>query len=277
MGFSLVKKKGCHSLKNEEDNAMKKIIIAVLFLTLFGTNAIAGGAISGGASEVTQILNHVELGSLNGTEIAALKNQAEQLINEAMMIQNQLENLKIFDFDSFPTIPISTIESLANIVDQGQIISYVASNIDEQVASLFLSYATYKTAKGLTSAYIQGKLTGWNKQTKDAVIAVLKAANLQEQTIVNERTRLNYIKDLSSTASGNLQVTQATNMIAAEQVQSLQRLRLLLMDQSQLHANYYAIEQDKEVLRRSNWQEKAGTRSPASNINNGENYNNIIF
>jgi len=192
-----------------------------------------------------------------------------------MMIQNQLTNLK--SYVNYPTQLINTVESLANIVSQGQIISYAASNIDAQVASLFPSYATYKTVGGLTSAYIQGKLTGWNKQTKDTVIAVLKAANLQEQTITNERARLNYIKALSTSASGNLQVTQAANMIAAEQVQSLQRLRMVLMDQSQLHANYYAIQQDKEVIRRSNWKEKAGTTSPASNINSGANYNNTTF
>ena len=218
----------------------KKFVFAFfifLMISFFSIQTIhaGGGGLTGGSTEITQLMNNIELGIINGTGLQQLARQLQQLANEAIMIQHQVTNLK--RLTSSPTQLINTINLLANVINQGQIISYAASNVDSQFANLHPGYTSYTGLGGINSAYIRNKLIGWNNQSKDSILSVLKASRLQESTMLNEQSRIATIKVMSESAVGNMQVTQATNLIASEQAGSLQRLRMLVMDQSQLHAN----------------------------------------
>ena len=73
----------------------------------------------------------------------------------------------------------------------------------------------------------------------------------------------------------NLQAVQAGNLRAAEEIKSLQRLRKLTADNSQLIANFYAKEQDKEDLDKAKWSQILGEGDTV--IGDGENILNDSF
>lgn len=254
---------------------MKKFVVAGFSLLLYSTSCFAGGGgLTGGALETTQILNNTELGVLNGTQASQLAKQAQQLAHEIEMIQNQLLNLQRYTTD--PTQLISTINSLSNLIKQGQVLSYAGLNLDSQFSTLFPGYTTYSGMGNITPTFIRNQFAAWNQQNQDSILATLKAANLQESSILNEESRAATISAMSKNSVGALQVAQAGNLMAAEQTASLLRLRKILMDQSQLHANYYALEGDKEALKKSKW-EQMTTPSGTTNTNDGMNWSNIRF
>lgn len=252
----------------------KKTLIALSIFLISSPCHGGGGGLSGGALEITQILNNTELGGLNGTAASQLARQAEQLVHEIEMIENQLLNLQ--NYTNNPTALVNTLTSLSQLIQQGEVLSYAGLNLDSQFTSLYPGYTTYKGMGTITPTFIKNQFTSWNQQNQDSILATLKAANLQEATMFNEESRVATITQMSKDSVGALQVAQAGNLLASEQAASLQRLRKILMDQSQLHANYYALEGDKDALKKSKW-EQMTTPNGTTNTNDGEHWNNQLF
>lgn len=245
------------------------------FILLVATTVLLPGrhpAHAGFATEGTQILNNLELMGLNVTQIQAIAQQADQLLNEATMIENQYKNLLTLGND--PLALINALNQLSNIVQQGQILSYAAANVDSQYANLYPGYAVYRN-QDMSTAVLQQKYQDWSNQNQDNIKAALKAAGVHEETLQNEKGRLDTVVDLSKTAEGRLQAIQAGNLIAAEEVASLQRLRQLVMTNTQLQANYQAKEQDKEDVNAAKWEQV--TAGATTNIHDGESILNDSF
>lgn len=217
------------------------------------------------ATEFTQILNNLELVGIEGTEIQALAQQAEQLMNEATMIANQLKNLRTLDNN--PLAMVNSLERLSNIVQQGQIVSYAARNIDALYANKYPGYSTYLN-QDISSAVLQQKHLDWSQRNTDNIKATLKASGIQEETLLNEQNRLDTIVNMSKTSEGRLQAIQAGNLIAAEEVASLQRLRQLIMVNNQHMANYQAQQQDKEDVNAAKWKQVTG--GATTNMHDGQ-------
>ncbi|MFH1216517.1 MAG: P-type conjugative transfer protein TrbJ [Pseudomonadota bacterium] len=238
---------------------LKKIVAAVLVSLLVAPPTVkaggGGSSVSGVATEVTQLLNNLELAGLHSTELSALAQQSQQLLNEAFMIQNQLKNL--LTLNNNPLAMINTLQQLSNIVQQGQIVSYAAQNIDALYANMYPGYSTYQN-QDISSAILQQKHLDWSQSNTDNIKATLKASGIQEQTILTEQDRLDSIVSMSQTSEGRLQAIQAGNLIAAEEVASLQRLRQLIMVNNQHMANYQARQQDKEDVNAAKWQQVTG-------------------
>ena len=232
---------------------VNKITAALLVSLLVVPPTVkAGGA---DATEFTQLLNNIELGELNGTELSALARQAQQLLNETAMIQNQLKNLVTLEDN--PVAMVNALKQLSNIVQQGQIMSYAAQNVDALYANMYPGYSTYLN-QDISSAILQQKHLDWSQRNTDNIKATLKASGIHEQTLLNEQDRLDTLVGMSKTSGGRLQAIQAGNLIAAEEVASLQRLRQLIMVNNQHMANYQAQQQDKEDVNAAKWQQVTG-------------------
>lgn len=213
---------------------------------------IAASIIEGIATEPTQIMNNIELVGINISELLEVYQQLEQLAHEVQMIENQLKNLLQLADD--PLALINSLKQLSDVVQRGQVLSYVARNIDEQYANMYPGYSVY-ISQDLSTSALKQKYKSWSQHNLDNIKAALKACNIQEDTILNEEERLETIVELSKNAEGRLQALQAGNLIAGEQVRSIQRLRQLVMVNSQLQANFQAKEQDKEDIIAAKWQQ----------------------
>lgn len=202
------------------------------------------------ATEFTQILNNIELVGVNLGTWQVVAQQLEQLVNEAEMLEYEYKNL--LSLVENPMAEINSLESLNEIIQKGQVISYAAGNVEARYAELNPGFREY-TATILTPPAWESKYEEWEVRNKDNIAAVLSSAGLEEETIFNEKERLETLKEMSRSAEGRKEVIQAGNLIAAEEVESLHRLRKLVADSSQLQANYMAKQQDSEDVHRAQW------------------------
>ena len=202
------------------------------------------------ATEWTQILNNIELMGVNLGTWEVVAQQLEQLANEAAMLEYEYKNL--LSLTENPMAEINSLESLNAIIQKGQVISYAAGNVQAKYVEQNPGFATYLATIMPPAAY-EKKYEEWGERNRDNITAVLSSAGLEEETIFNEKERLETLKEMSRSAEGRKEVIQAGNLIAAEEVESLQRLRKLVADSSQLQANYMAKQQDSEDVHRAQW------------------------
>lgn len=253
-------------------NNKKRVIALAIFsmLALPPSYSRAGAIYSyivGLSTEITQIANLAQLLGVNISTYTEVIQQIEQLAHEITMIENQLRNLIKLGDD--PQAIINTLEQLAGVVQQGQVLSYAAQNIDDQYASLYPGYAVYRT-QDINSQRHLSKYTTWSEHNMDNIKAALKAAGVQQETITTERDLIREIRRQSEDAEGNLDTLQAANRLAAQEGESLLSLRELVMTSNQLWGNWMAKEQDFQDIDRAKWEQTIGNETEVSTTNGVE-------
>jgi P-type conjugative transfer protein TrbJ len=160
-------------------------------------------------------------------------NSATQVTAQAKQLQTQLLNLKNYDGNSTQWSNIQQLlEQLSNTVSQGNALSYSAQNINQEFADKFPGY---KPQTNYDQSY-----QNWSSTTMDTLRNILANAGLQANAFSNEQTTLDTLKNLSTSAQGRMQAVQVGNMIAAEQVGQMQKLRQLIISQTDAQNTYMA-------------------------------------
>jgi P-type conjugative transfer protein TrbJ len=195
--------------------------------------------------------------------ISALK-MIESVINEATMIANQLEQIRvliqnttnypegIWDREALPRLL-----RLGRIIEQEQALAYTLANVD----SLFRErYPGYRPVTDWSREY-----DSWTRTTLDTLRGTLNAVRLHGEDFAVEQARIDSLTALSDTAVGRMQAVQTGNMIAAEQVQQLVKLRQLVMAQVNAQNVYMASQANREAQRaatQSEWIRNGNTDAP---------------
>jgi len=193
-----------------------------------------GGVVLGPATELTQILNNIEL-------VSSVAKQAQAVANQIKMIQYQIEQLK--SIERYPgglwNDAMTAINKLNLIVRQGQALSYTLQNIEQEFQK---RYPGYEAPQDYVASY-----QDWSKTTLDSIKGSLAAAGFQNNEFQTENAALTTIRNLSDNAVGQTQAIQAANKIADLQVQQLQKLRQLHMAQMQASNAYMSHEINNEA------------------------------
>ena len=182
-----------------------------------------------GATEITQLLNNVEL-------MHQTLQQAEELSNQLQMLNNMAQNLKNIP-DQIWTPAFSNLQSLMNVVRQGEALAFSASNISEDFQ--------YKFKGFVPATNFQTDYKTWSNTVRDSIRASLSAANLQSQQFATEEAALATLRSMSQSSEGRMQAIQVGNQVAVEQVAQLQKLRALMMAQMQAQNAYMAGQQQQ--------------------------------
>ena len=85
----------------------------------------------------------------------------------------------------------------------------------------------------------------------DTTSATLASLEMQSDMFATEEQTLIALQVQSQTAAGRMQASQAGNLIAAQQVRQLQKLRQLQMAQMQMQAVYMARELDQQAAQQA--------------------------
>lgn len=183
-----------------------------------------------GATEITQLLNNVEL-------MHQTLQQAEELSNQLQMLNNMAQNLKNIP-DQIWTPAFSNLQSLMNVVRQGEALAFSASNISEEFQRKFKGF--------VPATNFQTDYKTWSNTVRDSLRASLSAANLQSQQFATEEAALATLRSMSQSSEGRMQAIQVGNQVAVEQVAQLQKLRALMMAQMQAQNAYMAGQQQEK-------------------------------
>ncbi len=230
---------------------IKRVVLAASLLLPTVIYA-GGGGITGGATEVTQILNNVQLGAIHAEEVTQVARLVDQITNQVTMIHNQLNmyNNMLLNSGNLPAFTwgnaMADLGALASVVQKGQAIAYSMANIDSSFTSRFKGYSDYsKSTYGPTS--FRSDYKSWHQTQQDGILGAMKSANLQAGQFATEDTTLKTLQNMSQTAQGRMQAIQVGNQISMQVVRQNQKLRELVMSQMQMQGNYLAAEAAKDA------------------------------
>ena len=186
----------------------------------------------------------------NAQQAEQIRNQIQQVVQQATMIQNQIRAYQnmVVNTVSLPAQvwgqTMDAIRDVNNLVGQAKTLSYQVSNIDKQIADRYRGYGSY-AAGGLTVTGLVDKYEQWSTEANASTASTLAALGLQNRQFNDEDALMAQLERMGSTAEGQMQALQVGNQMAAQAVRQTQKLRQLVMLQTQLHASVAAREADR--------------------------------
>lgn len=212
------------------------LAVAASFTAVAPSTQAGSVAGFGGATEITQLANNVELVNLYLQQVQSYATQLQQYQN---MIQNTL---------NIPAQVWGAVEAdlmgVANVVRQGQALAYSAQNIGTQFQNTFKGFS-YPQGFNFKTEY-----RNWSRATLDGIKGAFEAAKMQADQFATEEGVLIGLRSQSQSAQGQMQALQVGAQIAEQQVQQLQKLRQLMMVQMQAQNSYLAAQEQKDAASR---------------------------
>jgi P-type conjugative transfer protein TrbJ len=220
----------------------------------------ASAQMPGGATELTQLANEALLTKDLAGQASQIQNQLKELADMALNTTGLSTN------NVWGTV-VQDLNQLNSLLNQSKALAYTASNLDTQFANKYGTYTSYLTQNMGAKAW-QQKYAQWSQDGSDNALYTLKDLNLQASQMQSDAALMQQLQGLAGSAQGRMQALQAANMIAAQNVDQIQKLRQLIMLQAQMQANYLAIQQDKEAARQAaSEQFETSATGPFSAIN----------
>lgn len=218
---------------------------AMLITAMLSANADAG-AMTGGATEITQILNNVELVSIYATEI-------EQVARQLQMVQNMVQNT-----NQLPIQMWSGVENqLASLVNAITSVKGVVNATENAMAMTEQQFGN----GGLLDNY-EHRLRGWNQGVNNQIGTALRNMGLNAGQFQTRQQALAQIQAASQSATGRMQVLQAGNQIAGLMVNEMQSLHGTMISAEQARLNAIAVEANRQNQERERY--KQWLRTPRS-------------
>jgi len=188
------------------------------------------------ATEITQLLNYVEL-------VGSLEQQVLQVENQITQIADMAKHGITITDQLFGTVG-SDIANLRQIVNTGQALSYTMSNMD---GAFRLRFPGYSTSTNYGQAY-----QGWSQTSLDSTLGALSAAGLQNSQFDSDTALLQTLQQQSTSAVGRMQAIEVGNQIAENQSEQLMKLRQLMMADMQSKAAYQGSMVQAEATKQAN-------------------------
>lgn len=252
------------------------MVAALVGTSITITSPVLAGAVGGGATEWTQILNNAELVSLVGQSGEQIGNQITQISQLAEQIQNQLriyENM-LQNTAQLPSHIWGQVErdlnKLQSIVSQGQGIAFSMGNADDVLKQRFQSYAHWKdpNRKLPSKEDFSAAWQSWSTTNRDTIGGTLQAASLTAEQFSSEESTSRQLRSMSESADGQMKALQVGHKIAAQQVEQMQKLRGLFSQQMVMMGTWYSSEQAKDDLAQARREQFFG--SPTTGIPTGQ-------
>lgn len=249
--------------------AAKLAAASLLATSLVIPGPVSAGAVTGNATEWTQLLNNVELVNLTGQSAEQISNQvtqigqlAEQIENQLKIYQNMLQNTLQLP-DHLWGQAQADLQRLQQLVSQGEGIAFSMGNIDDVLKQRFQSFAEFKTGLANGESF-SDSYQAWSDTNRDTIAATLRAAGLTSDQFSTEEGTMAQLRTASETAVGQMQALQVGHEIAAQQVEQAQKLRGLVAQQITMMATWYQSEQVEKDLAQTRREEFFNSTPPAT-------------
>ncbi len=240
---------------------------SILYFSLcFSSKILFAGSVAGtgGSTEVTQILNNIQLVEQGNEMVSQTRKLANQLEKQAAMVNDMKIQGKALSNQEWSHTS-SQLQQLANISRQGEAIAYSSANMDALYHQKYKGYSAYSQTNGGSSVTYSDRYSEWSNTNRDSTINAMKSANLQQSQFADETATMQTIENMGRTSQGRMQAIQVGNQIAAQQVGQMQKLRSLVMSQMQMQAAHQAFEANQKDS--ANAKSRNFFKNDSSNIN----------
>lgn len=180
----------------------------------------------------------------------SLLNQATQIRNQIQMIENDIKNTGTLSQYQWQNIT-KLIQRLDTIAQQGQALSYAASNIDAQFRRKYADYTNYSS---LPTKYSQ-IYKNWNAATLDTLRNTLNAVGISTNDFQTEQKTMRQFELQGKNVQGRMQALQLLSEISAQQVNQIQALKRMIASQISAQNSFMAYKVSKESYKEKNFEE----------------------
>jgi len=208
-------------------------------LTANIANAGGGGALTGGATEWTQLLNNSEL-------IKQVSQMAEQIQNQIQMIQDMIYNTLTIPDQLFRDVRV-IYSQIKSVIDRTRGLAYNLANLDEELKRRFKSYSDLQSLSRVSDFSSEYRSIIGNQM--ETVRSTIEAIGVSFEQLVNDDvSALAVLQNKARTASGRNQLIQSTNQLLGFLAEDAMKLRQLQMMQAQMAGTVYESERAQTDL-----------------------------
>lgn len=179
------------------------------------------------------------------TAVARLVDQLNRQLQQLQIAQQQLNDMVV----NTATLPaqqwgqtMQNINRVNQLMNNVQSLSYQGNNIEQQIRQRYQGYSAYS---GSGNSSITGKYNQWSNETNSSISATLAALGIQNNQFADEDALMRQLEAMGNSAQGRMQAAQVGNQMAAQSIRQTQKLRQLMMLQTQMQANWIAQQQDQ--------------------------------
>lgn len=210
---------------------VKSLLVSVLTASALVAQgpATAGGAVAG-ATEITQIMNNLQL-------IMQYEQQVQSYVRQGLQLQNELTNLMKNPTSVLGPEVGQMINTIGKIWTGANTIGYNLAQIDSNFDKMFKSPQAGNYARMFTS---------WHETNTNTLQSALKAIGTQRENYASSQAALADLYNRSQATNGNLDALQTLSQINIRQIQELQSLQELMSSQAQAATTYMAAQNAKD-------------------------------
>jgi P-type conjugative transfer protein TrbJ len=194
----------------------------------------------------------------DATKIAQLARQIDYMIEHkdlqglANMMQEHSNLLQEMDIAKWMSInwddfTINQFMRVIQILTEGDAIGIYVSEVDALFEEQYTGYSVYREEQWDSEMFGE-RYDHWSKLKRDTIKGALKTIGIQAEELSSEEELIIKLEEKTATAEGKMQVLQAAIELSAASIGQMQQMRELLMAQTQMHAAYYATQQDESDL-----------------------------
>lgn len=176
-------------------------------------------------------------------------------INEALMIENQIEQL-YYEFRNTLKLEVSTIEefseqihALFDAVGSVDGLMQDLASLEHEFEQLYPDFSKFATPQ--TSEQISQQVTKWLGETREMVKGAARTGGQALEALPSSQAKLEELLQNSQTAEGILQAAQAGNQISGAIAQQLMTISGQLATYSQAHMSYMMRETERDLLKKN--------------------------
>jgi P-type conjugative transfer protein TrbJ len=191
----------------------------------------------------TQGLQWAEQVSQYGEQISQYATQLQQYAN---MVQNTTAIPSQIYSNA-----MSDMQRVQSLMTQGTQLSFNNPGASMGTFSSFLS-STSGTMGNLGSQATQYQ--AWSQQSKDGITAAMNALSQQNSQLTTDNNTMTQLQAQQAASTGQMQAIQNAAEFSAQQVRETEKLRQLIMVQTQLAANQQSVQSQQQATSQAQWQ-----------------------
>ena len=233
---------------------MKKRLL-ILALAVISLPVFAGAVV--GATEITQIMNNIELAN-------QYAQQVEQYGTQLQQFQAQLQDLKLNPTSFMGSDVQRLVHGIGGVMGAGQSIGGTMAQIDGNFSKKFKS--------PLAGTFSENFKT-WTTSSQDTLGGAMRAAGLHRDAFATDTAALAALYNKTQTSQGTVAAVQTLSEINVMQVQQMQKLQDLVATQNVASSTFMAAQNSKDQAH-----EKAATvHFKAAPMPDPKNYQTSTF
>jgi P-type conjugative transfer protein TrbJ len=233
---------------------MRNMLKSSITVLALGASLALMGTPNAKAQEAVTCVNCSQLttqGLQWAEQVSQYGEQIQQYATQLQQYANQVQNTVASPSQIYSNA-MADMQAVQNLMTQGAQLSFSNPGASMGTFSSFLSSTSGQL--GNLSAQATQYQT-WSQQSKDGITAAMNALSQQNSQLATDNSTMTQLQAQAAGSTGQMQAIQNAAEISAQQVRETEKLRQLIMVQTQLAANQQAVSSQEDSQGQAAWQD----------------------